>query len=192
MLHTAITNTPVVGPLPLRGRSLAWQVGAVVLGTLFLAASSYIQVPMIPVPITMQTFAVAMIGALYGWRLGSITIVAWLAQGALGMPVLAGGAAGLHKFVGPTGGYLLAFPFAGALMGWLAERGWTGHRVILAFVGMLMSNVLCLLLGAAWLATIVGTEKAIVAGVLPFLVGSVLKSALGAAVLKAIVRVKRT
>jgi biotin transport system substrate-specific component len=192
MLHTAITNAPVVGPLPLRGRSLTWQVGAVVLGSLFLAASSYIQVPMIPVPITMQTFAVAMIGALYGWRLGCITIVAWLAQGALGLPVLAGGAAGLTKFVGPTGGYLLAFPFAGALMGWLAERGWTGNRVILAFLGMLMSNVLCLVLGAAWLATIVGTEKAIVAGVLPFLVGSVLKSALGAAVLKAIVRVKRT
>ena len=114
------------------------------------------------------------------------------AQGAFGLPVLAGGAAGLAKLVGQTGGYLLACPFAGALMGWLAERGWTGHRVVLAFLGMLMSNVLCLVLGAAWLATIVGTEEAIVAGVLPFHVGSVLKSALAAAVLKAIVRLKRS
>jgi biotin transport system substrate-specific component len=191
MLHAATTNAPVVDLLRLRNRPLIWQAGAVVLGSLLLAASSHIQVPMVPVPITMQTFAVTMIGALYGWRLGSITIIAWLAEGALGMPVLAGGAAGLHKFVGPTGGYLLAFPIVGALMGWLAERGWTGHRVILSFIGMLMGNLLCLVLGAAWLATIVGTEKAIVAGVLPFLVGAVLKSALGAATLKAFARVRR-
>jgi len=191
MLHAATTNAPVVDLLRLRSRPLIWQAGAVVLGSLLLAASSYIQVPMVPVPITMQTFAVTMIGALYGWRLGSITIIAWLAEGALGMPVLAGGAAGLHTFVGPTGGYLLAFPFAAALMGWLAERGWTGHRVILSFIGMLLGNLLCLVLGAAWLATIVGPEKAIVAGVLPFLVGGVLKSALGAATLKAFARVRR-
>jgi len=191
MLHAATANAPVVDPLGLRNRSLVQQAVAVVLGSLLLAASSYIQVPMVPVPITMQTFAVALVGALYGWRLGSITIVFWLAQGALGMPVLAGGAAGLHRFVGPTGGYLLAFPFAGALMGWLAERGWNGNRVVLAFFGMLMSNLVCLLLGAAWLAALVGAEKAIVTGVLPFLVGSLLKSALGAATLKALARVRR-
>lgn len=191
MLHAATANAPVVDPLGLRNRSLVQQAVAVVLGSLLLAASSYIQVPMVPVPITMQTFAVALVGALYGWRLGSITIVFWLAQGALGMPVLAGGAAGLHRFVGPTGGYLLAFPFAGALMGWLAERGWNGNRVVLAFFGMLMSNLVCLLLGAAWLAALVGAEKAIVSGVLPFLVGSLLKSALGAATLKALARVRR-
>lgn len=74
---------PSFSPLRLQERSLGWQAGAVVLGTLFLALSSYIQVPMVPVPVTMQTFAVTLVGALYGWRLGAITIAAWLAEGAV-------------------------------------------------------------------------------------------------------------
>ncbi len=167
----------------LQGRPLAWQGAAAILGTLFLTVSSYIEVPMIPVPMTMQTFSVPLIGALYGWRLGGVTILAWLLEGALGMPVLAGGDAGLQHFIGPTGGYLLAFPVAGALMGWLAERGWN-RRVGLAFAGMLLSNLVCLAVGAAWLSVIVGMREAIVQGVLPFLVGAALKSALGAATLK--------
>lgn len=184
-MPSAVSNLrPGVPPLDLQSRPLAWQLGAVVLGSLFLALSSYVQVPMIPVPVTMQTFAVALVGALYGWRLGAITIIAWLVQGAAGLPVLAGGASGVHHFLGPTGGYLFAFPVAGALMGWLAERGWNGNRVILAFLGMLLSNAVCLLLGAAWLAVLIGPQRAIVLGVTPFLVGALLKSALGAAVLK--------
>ncbi|MCE0504713.1 biotin transporter BioY [Roseivivax sp. GX 12232] len=173
-------------PLDLHNRSLPWQIGAVILGTMFLALSSYIEVPMVPVPVTMQTFAVALIGALYGWRLGGVTISAWLIEGALGLPVLAGGAAGAQHFVGPTGGYLFAFPIAGMIVGWLAERGWSGKRVGLAFLGMLISNLVCLGLGAAWLAVLIGVEQAIMAGVVPFLLGAVLKSALGAMVLKLI------
>jgi biotin transport system substrate-specific component len=132
----------------------------------------------------MQTFAVTLVGAIYGWRLGGITIIAWLLEGAAGLPVLAGGASGVQHFLGPTGGYLFAFPVAGALMGWLAERGWNGDRVALAFLGMLLSNAVCLALGAAWLATLIGPQRAIAVGVTPFLVGALLKSALGAAVLK--------
>jgi biotin transport system substrate-specific component len=172
-------------PLRLQGRSLGVQTAAVVAGSLFLALSSHISVPMLPVPITMQTFAVTLVGALYGWRLGALTVAFWLMQGALGLPVLAPGAAGLAKFVGPTAGYLFAFPLAAALTGWLAERGWNGQRVTLAFVSMLLGNVLCLIVGAAWLSTLVGVEKAVVAGVAPFIVGAVLKAALGAAVLRA-------
>jgi len=186
-MATATTTSQastVFSPLNLQHRSRVWQVGAVVLGTIFLALSSYIEVPMVPVPITMQTFAVALVGALYGWRLGGITIVAWLGEGALGLPVLAGGAAGAHHFIGPTAGYLFAFPVAGALMGWLAERGWNGNRLGLAFIGMVLSNAVCLVIGAAWLATVIGAEQAIVHGVAPFLVGAVLKSALGAVILK--------
>ena len=177
---------PSFSPLRLQDRSLAWQVGAVVLGTLFLALSSYIEVPMVPVPVTMQTFAVTLIGALYGWRLGAVTIAAWLVEGAAGFPVLAGGAAGVAHFVGPTGGYLFAFPITGALVGWLAERGWNGNRVVLAFGAMLLGNLACLVLGTAWLAVMIGTEKAITFGFLPFIVGGLLKSALGAATLMAL------
>ncbi|WP_159589107.1 biotin transporter BioY [Chelativorans xinjiangense] len=186
----APTLKPVYSPLDLQNRSLAWQVGGIVVGTLFLAVSSYIEVPMVPVPVNMQTFAVALVGALYGWRLGAITIIAWLGQAALGMPVLSGGAAGAHHFVGPTAGYLFAFPLAGALAGWLAERGWNGNRPVLAFVGMLLSNTVCLALGAAWLAVMIGLEQAIVHGVTPFLAGAVLKSALGAATLALLARGK--
>lgn len=179
---------PGFSPIDLQSRSLSWKVGAVVFGTLFLTLSSFIEVPMVPVPVTMQTFAVALVGALYGWRLGGITIVTWLIQGALGLPVLAGGAAGAHHFVGPTAGYLFAFPVAGMAMGWLAERGWNGHRPLLAFAGMLISNALCLVLGAAWLAVLIGVEQAVMAGIAPFLIGAVLKAALGAVTLALMTR----
>ncbi|RWC89490.1 MAG: biotin transporter BioY [Mesorhizobium sp.] len=181
---------PSFSPLRLQQRSLGWQAGAVVLGTLFLALSSYIEVPMVPVPVTMQTFAVTLIGALYGWRLGAVTIAAWLVEGAVGLPVLAGGAAGMQHFVGPTGGYLFAFPVVGALVGWLAERGWNGNRVVLAFIAMLLGNLACLVLGTAWLAVMIGAEKAITFGFVPFIVGGLLKSALGAATLMALPRGK--
>ncbi len=172
--------------LGLKNSSLTWQVGAVVFGTAFLALSSYITVPMIPVPVTMQTFAVLLVGALYGARLGAITILAWLLEGALGLPVLAGGAAGIAHFVGKTGGYLFSFPIAGALTGWLVERGWNGRRVLLAFAAMMIGHVVCLGFGAAWLALQIGGKLAFVYGVAPFIVGSILKSALGAATLKAV------
>jgi biotin transport system substrate-specific component len=174
---------PLFSPLDPQGRTLSWQVVAVLLGTLVLALSSYVEVPMVPVPITMQTFAVALVGALYGWRLGGVTITAWLLEGALGLPVLAGGAAGVHHFAGPTAGYLFVFPLAGALVGWLAERGWNGHRVALAFAAMLLSHALCLATGALWLALAIGPGQAIALGVTPFLIGAVLKSGLGAVVL---------
>ena len=93
---TAIPK-PGFSPINFQDRPLGWKLAAIVVGSLFLTLSSYIEVPMVPVPVTMQTFAVALVGALYGWRLGGVTIVAWLVQGALGLPVLAGGAAGaLH------------------------------------------------------------------------------------------------
>lgn len=180
-------------PLDLSNRSLSWKFGAVILGTMFLALSSYIEVPMVPVPVTLQTFSVALIGALYGWRLGGITITVWLIEGALGLPVLAGGASGAHHFIGPTAGYLFAFPVAGMLMGWLVERGWSGRRIGLTFLAMICSHAVCLAMGAAWLAVLIGVEQAIIAGVVPFLVGSVLKSALGAMVLRVIYgRMKRS
>ena len=115
---------PASGPLKLAERSRVWKAGAVVLGTLFLALSSYVEVPMVPVPMTMQTFAVTMVGALYGWRLGGLTIVAWLLEGALGLPVLAGGASGAQHFLGSTGGYLAGFVAMAAIVGWAADRGW--------------------------------------------------------------------
>lgn len=171
-----------------RDRPLAWQIGAVVAGTAVLTVASRVEVPMISVPITMQTYAVALIGALYGWRLGAITVLAWLAQAAIGLPVLASGKLGLAPFVGPTAGYLFAFPLMALLTGWLAERGWNGSRPGRAFAAMLAANALCLALGAAWLSTLMGWDKAIAVGVTPFIVGGVLKSGLGALTLRLVRR----
>src|SRR6478609_6204742 len=96
-------------PLRLAARPAAIKAVFVLAGTLILALAS-------------QIFAVTMIGALYGWRLGAATVLAWLAEAAMGFPVLAGGAGGLAPFAGPTAGYLASFPVIAALVGWLAAR----------------------------------------------------------------------
>lgn len=188
MSNIAVHTAPSFSPLQLKDRSLSTRIAAVAFGTLVLAVSSQIEVPMIPVPITLQTLVVPLIGALYGWRLGLITILAWLGEALVGLPVLAGGAGGIAHFGGPTAGYLLAFPIAGALTGYLAERGWNGHNVALAFAAFLIANVVCLAIGGLWLASLIGAEKALAFGVTPFLLGAFIKSALGAAILKATVR----
>lgn len=186
---TTITQTrSAFSPLDLASRSPATRLAAVVFGTLVLAVSSQITVPMIPVPITLQTLVVPLIGALYGWRLGLATVLAWLGEAMIGLPVLAGGAGGLAHFAGPTGGYLISFPIIAAMTGWLAERGWNGSRVTLAFVSFLAANLLCLAIGALWLSGTLGIEKAVAVGVTPFLIGGFIKSALGAAILKAAAR----
>lgn len=175
-------------PLGLQACPAHIKAAAVLLGTLVLAVASQISVPMLPVPMTMQTLAVILIGALYGWRLGALTILAWLGEAAVGLPVLANGNGGIAPFMGPTAGYLVSFPFVAALVGWLAERGWNGSRPVFAFASMLLGHALCLAFGAAWLATLIGAEKAMLAGVVPFLLGSLVKSGLGAAILMALVR----
>jgi biotin transport system substrate-specific component len=182
--ETAILPSPFV-PLRLAGRAAAWKLLAVLLGTLFLAASSWIEVPMLPVPMTMQTFAITLVGAAYGWRLGTLTVLAWLGQAMVGLPVLAGGAGGPQHFMGPTAGYLAAFPVAALLVGLLAERGWTGRGIAASFGTMLLGNLVILLLGAAWLSGLIGADAALDAGVLPFLPGAFLKAALAAALLVA-------
>lgn len=188
-----MSSAPISLLLPKSGSN--WRPLAVALSVLgataILTASSWVAVPVGPVPMTMQTFAVTLIGALFGWRLGAATVVIWLAQAAAGLPVLAGGTGGIAPFFGPTAGYLVAFPLAAALAGYLAERGWTGRRSVLAFVAALGGNALILALGGAWIASFAGWEAALATGVTPFLLGAVLKSALAAAVLRAIPGPKR-
>jgi biotin transport system substrate-specific component len=160
-------------------------MAAVLFGTALMTASSYVSVPMVPVPMTMQTLAATLIGALYGWRLGALTIAVWLIQGAVGMPVFSNGGGGLVHLFGPTSGYLFGFVAAAALTGALAERGWTGDRIARSFLSMLTATAFIMFMGWAWLANLIGVEKAFWAGVAPFLLGGVVKSALGAAILKA-------
>ncbi len=185
MSRSAPTLAHPFNPLRLRERTLGVQIGAVLFGTALMTASSYVSVPMLPVPMTMQTLAATLIGALYGWRLGALTIAVWLLQGALGMPVFSNGGGGLPHLLGPTSGYLFGFVAAAALTGVLAERGWTGDRVALSFLSMLAGTALITLMGWLWLANLIGAEKAFWVGVAPFVLGGIVKSALGAAILKA-------
>ncbi|MGQ2969329.1 MAG: biotin transporter BioY [Allorhizobium sp.] len=175
-------------PLGISGRSLPMQAALLLFGTGVLALASQVSVPMVPVPITMQTFALTMIGVLYGWRLGALTVLAWLGEAMVGLPVLANGGGGLPPFVGPTAGYLAAFPIIAALAGYLANQGWTGSHVIKSFFAHFSANILCLAIGGAWLGYLIGAEKGLALGVTPFILGAVLKSALAAALLMALAR----
>ncbi|NNG04740.1 MAG: biotin transporter BioY [Inquilinus sp.] len=161
---------------------LARSVLLVVAGTALLTVCAKTQVPFWPVPMTMQTWAVLMIGAAYGWRLGGATVLAYLAEGAAGLPVFAGATAGPAYLAGPTAGYLVGFVLAAALIGWLAERGWDRDLPRL-LLGLGMATVVPFVTGVVWLSTIVGIERAIDGGLLPFIPGAVLKLALAAALL---------
>ncbi|WCT71869.1 biotin transporter BioY [Sphingomonas naphthae] len=160
---------------------------ALVAGIGALGLASRIAIPMVPVPITGQTLVVTLIGALYGPRLGMFTVVAWLIAAALGLPLLAEGASGIARFTGATGGYLIAFPFAAGLVGYLARHGHCA-RSGPAFAVMLAGNAVCLAIGTVWLAGQKGAGIAIQAGLLPFVPGAIIKSALAALIASRLIR----
>ena len=149
-------------------------------GSLALWLSAKVQVPFYPVPVTMQTFVVLTLGAAYGWRLGALTVLVYLLEGASGLPVFAGNPA-------VTGGFLAGFLAAAALTGWLAEKG-ADRNVLTMFAAMIAGSAVIYVFGAAWLSTITGLEKAIALGVAPFLLGDLVKAALAAVLFPAVWR----
>lgn len=157
----------------------------ILVGSLLLTVSAKVQVPFYPVPMTLQTLVVLLIGVAFGWRMGSATVLAYLAQGALGFPVFAGTpekGLGLLYMAGPTGGYLLGFALAAATTGWLAERGLDRSAIGTAFA-MAAGNVVIYVCGLVWLSSFVGMEKAVAFGMVPFLFGDLMKIALATATL---------
>src|SRR5579875_2844742 len=122
-------------------------------GSLAIAASAQISVPLHPVPMTMQSLVVLLVGMAYGPRLGAATLLAYLAEGAAGLPVFAGWAAGPAVLAGPTGGFLLGFVPAAALAGLLAARGWIRHIAGSAAV-LGLGHAVLFAIGIAWLATL--------------------------------------
>jgi biotin transport system substrate-specific component len=164
-------------------RSAALVVGFSLLTA--LAAQVVVPLPWTPVPLTGQTFAVLLTGALLGSRMGALAMLAYLAEGAVGLPFFRGGAGGAAHLAGPTAGYLFAFPVAAYATGYLAERGWD-RRFLTAAAAMALGSVLILACGWGWLTLFYRTAaEAFAAGVLPFLVGDVVKIALAAAALPA-------
>ena len=158
--------------------------GLVIVFSLFIAACAQFTIHIGPVPITGQSFAVLLTGALLGSRLGAAAVIAYLIEGAIGLPFFAGGGAGIVRFFGPTGGYLVAFPAAAFITGAFAEHGWD-KRYPTAVAAMAIGSAVILLGGWAWFAVLTNTPPvaAFKLAVLPFLVGDVVKVALAAAVL---------
>ena len=164
---------------PVRGAS-RWVRAALlaVLGSALLTLSAKIQVPFYPVPMTMQTLVVLLIGMAFGARLGIATVALYLAEGAVGLPVFAGTpekGIGLAYMMGPTGGYLLGFVLAAAIAGWIVERGRDAAGLALAVVA---GSVAIYAPGVLWLASLVGFAKALEFGLVPFLWGDLLKAGL--------------
>ena len=176
----------LVWPRPANQSGLLRSVILVALGTALLTLSAKINLPLPYVPMTLQTLVVLMIGAAFGWRLGTATIMAYLAEGALGLPVFAGPAGGLAPLVGPTAGYLYGFVAAAFVTGWLSERGWD-RSVPLLFVAMALGHIIILAAGFGWLAFGIklGVEKAWLVGVAPFIAASLIKNGLGATLVPA-------
>jgi biotin transport system substrate-specific component len=161
----------------------AWlaDAGLVAAGSLFVAALSQVAVPLpfTPVPMTGQTFAVLLVGAVLGSSRGAASLGLYLAEGCLGMPIFAGGQAGPGTLLGPTGGYLVGFVAAAWVVGWLAEHGLDRHwrTALLAF---LAGEAVLFAAGVAWLGLFLGRGDAWVAGLWPFLPGEVVKVLLAA------------
>jgi biotin transport system substrate-specific component len=172
---------------------IATTIGAVLFGVCLLTLSAKIKVPFWPVPMTMQTLVVLMLGMAYGSRMAAGTVLAYLLAGAAGFPVFTGTperGIGFAYMMGPTGGFLIGFLIAAWVVGTLAERGF--DRTLLGCaVAMLAGHAIISILGVVWLAAPLGlgVAKAIEVGFMPFMASSVLKTALGAAAMPLIWRV---
>ena len=163
---------------------LVRQVGLVIGFSLLTALAAQVVIPIGPVPITGQTFAVLLTGALLGPRLGAMAMIAYLIEGASGLPFFAGGQFGLVHLMGPTGGYLVAFPAAAYITGAFAEHGWD-RRFFSAAAAMAIGSIVIIVCGCVWFSLLTHTSivNAVRVTVAPFILGDVVKILLAAAVL---------
>ncbi|HUV40516.1 MAG TPA: biotin transporter BioY [Sedimentisphaerales bacterium] len=191
MLSNVITYADVLRP---RGRKFAsyYDLTLIVGGSVVIALSARMAVmlPFSPVPVTGQTFAVLMAGALLGSRRGSLAVITYIAQGVAGLPVFALGRAGPAVLLGPTGGYLIGFIAAAYITGILAQRGWD-RRVGTTILAMVLGNCAIYMPGLVWLVILTSVGNALKMGFYPFIAGDFLKIVLAAAVLPAGWRVLR-
>ena len=160
----------------------------IILGSFLIAVLAQISIPLpfTPIPITGQTIGVVLVGGLLGARRGAMAVLTYLMEGAIGLPVFAQMKAGTHVLVGPTAGYLWGFIFAGFLIGYLAENGFT-KKLVSSFLSCLVATTLIIVLGTLYLYVYsVGFKEALIMGFYPFLVGDVVKSAICAGLITGI------
>jgi biotin transport system substrate-specific component len=189
-MAVATTMRPLVSlALPQKGAArLATQIFLAVVGTLILTLSAKTKVVFGPVDMSLQTLAIFLIAAVFGLRLGVATLLLYLAEGALGLPVFQSSpekGVGIAYMLGTTGGYLVGFVVAAAIVGYAADRGW--DRSIVKFFGaVLLAEIVMLALGFAWLAGLIGAERAWQFGIVPFIVPDLVKVALASAAVPAV------
>lgn len=191
MAVTLTTPNTLLGILQPKGdvAKLASNLATVVLGTLLITLCAKINVPVWPVPVTLQGFAVAALAAAFGLRIGVATVALYLIEGAAGLPVFAGATAGIPYLMGPTGGFLFGFLAMAAIIGFAADRGASGKPLTL-FAAMVVADAVLLVLGFVWLMALAGQagwiDQANVVGsafakaIQPFIVWDILKMALAA------------
>jgi biotin transport system substrate-specific component len=159
-------------------------VSLVFVFSLLTALAAQIVIPIGLVPITAQTFAVLLTGALWGSRLGAVAMIIYLLEGVSGLPFFYGGHGGIAHLLGPTGGYLVAFPAAAFVTGAFAENGWD-KRFLTAVAAMAAGSLIIIVAGWAWFSFVTHTAPGVAfkLSVAPFLIGDVIKIMLAGAVL---------
>jgi len=161
-------------------------ISLVVFGSLLLAISSKVQVPFWPVPMTMQTFIVFIIGMSYGWKLAFSTLVIYLFEGALGLPVFAKGG-GLLYLTGPTAGYLYGMTIAAGVIGYFAELGYN-NSYLKSLISLLVGTFIIFLFGVGYLGSVIGYDKALIGGLYPFITSEFFKIGLAVALIPSITK----
>jgi biotin transport system substrate-specific component len=178
---TFATSRPVLADR-LGSRTIATDVALIAAGAALTAGAAQIVIPMWPVPITGQTFAVLFVGATLGSLRGVLSMLLYVGLGIAGLPVFAEGGAGLEKLAGPTGGYMIGFVLAAALVGWLAQKEW--DRKVLGTIGAFLAGTAVIYaVGLPWLSVALGQmgypndlSATLQAGLYPFIPGDLLKA----------------
>jgi len=169
------------------GKKLAWFYDAALIvgGSFLIGLCAQIAIPIRPVPITLQTFAVLMTGLLLGRRRGSLCVLTYIIEGLAGLPVFAFGRSGVAVLFSPTGGYLVGFVAAAYVTGLLAQNRWD-RRFVTTILAMTLGSVVMYVFGLSWLCCLMGVNRTVLAvGLYPFIVGDILKIVLAAVVLPA-------
>ena len=172
----------------------------IILGTAILALSSKIKIPFYPVPMTMQTFVVILLGLVLGWKIGLATIFLYILEGLLGLPVFSGTpekGVGLAYLVGPTMGYLIGFFLAVFISGNIKIFSWSEKNVsnfkifILTFIKLTVAVSPIYILGMIWLSNFVGWDKVFVVGAQPFLLAELFKILITTFAINQIIKIKK-
>lgn len=170
----------------LLSRSLASDIVLVSAGAALTAVAAQLAIPLHPVPITMQTLAVLLVGSTLGASRGALSMVLYAVLGLVGLPVYSDATSGAAVLFGSTGGYIVGFIFAAALTGWLAQRNWD-KKFLGAALSFLAGTVVTFAFGLVWLGVVTqgSLEQVLAWGLYPFIIGGIVKAAIAAAVIPA-------